>query len=756
MLLSACLIVRDEELTLARCLESLVGIADEIIVVDTGSKDSTREIAKAYTDKVFDYEWSHDFSAARNESLRYASGDFVLVIDADEWLDSSKKQKLRTSLEDSAADGFMVNIQNYVDNGNKLVGTRPVMVVRIFRRGYMYTGSVHEQVAGAILNAQKSIEKLDLDIHHLGYINKVVHAKDKSARNVRLIRTELQRNPQDLYQRSNLIAEYVRLGEYKQSLDLIEESIKIIAEMHSSKWDHIVARIFVFHVSCLDGLGRKDEAILVAKRYCNIYPELAEFHSRLGMLLVQTKSPGSAIAPLTRAHSLGDPPEALFDLVKGMGTYLPSLFLGRAWSLVGDKESARDSYFKSFLENPNQDLLILHLFDLLPRDTDFLRSEIESRITDFQTLCNYAEAYCVSDLPDAMEVVTRVEARIGANWVTKRAKIAVKCRENPKSCYEELQVDDEVEYRLWRRIVAIENSLDIGNIEPRSPREQELKDYFEAGWKGAPICSFVRDLVCMNATQILSSWLPNAPDREEVFEYLQYKDTLIQLKGVSWQGEIPWENEFLALDAFTKKCYEDANRQLSRAMAGSVTVRRILLECDMALRCNDRMKAVQLLLLGLEEYPDSITLRNILELWKVDQNQEFASIALKSAEIGGVTMRASDIYLQTSVRSMPFHLQLASLHDRGVTLTTQILSYYEQCKYENMRKSIEDLENLITFIRSSLNPNVDGSREADLSYAYYYKVAVRWFLKPDSIADDHSSMLDFWKTWSETWRRVGS
>ena len=83
VLLSACLIVKNESMTLHKCLKSLKGVADEIIVVDTGSEDNTAEIAKACGAEVFNYQWDNHFGNARNESLRHAHGDFILFIDAD-------------------------------------------------------------------------------------------------------------------------------------------------------------------------------------------------------------------------------------------------------------------------------------------------------------------------------------------------------------------------------------------------------------------------------------------------------------------------------------------------------------------------------------------------------------------------------------------------------------------------------------------------------------------------------------------------
>ena len=91
--ISLCMIVKNEELVLERCLESLKGLMDEIIIVDTGSSDRTKEIAKRYTRQVYDYTWEDDFSKARNYALSFATCDYIYVADADEVLDEENRKK---------------------------------------------------------------------------------------------------------------------------------------------------------------------------------------------------------------------------------------------------------------------------------------------------------------------------------------------------------------------------------------------------------------------------------------------------------------------------------------------------------------------------------------------------------------------------------------------------------------------------------------------------------------------------------------
>ena len=95
---SACLIVRNEERSLERTLASLADLVQEVIVVDTGSEDGTKEVAARQGARVADFQWVDDFAAARNESLRLATGEWIFWLDADEWLDEENRPKLRELL----------------------------------------------------------------------------------------------------------------------------------------------------------------------------------------------------------------------------------------------------------------------------------------------------------------------------------------------------------------------------------------------------------------------------------------------------------------------------------------------------------------------------------------------------------------------------------------------------------------------------------------------------------------------------------
>ena len=117
--LSVCMIVKNEEKLLEQALNSVKSIADEIIIVDTGSADKTKELAKKFTKNIFDFKWGNDFSAARNESLKHATKDWILVIDADELISESDTKKildLAKKLEGWVSVNFAVELDGTITN----------------------------------------------------------------------------------------------------------------------------------------------------------------------------------------------------------------------------------------------------------------------------------------------------------------------------------------------------------------------------------------------------------------------------------------------------------------------------------------------------------------------------------------------------------------------------------------------------------------------------------------------------------------
>ena len=149
--ISLSMIVRDEARFLADCLQSVQGVVEEIVVVDTGSKDDTVEIARSFGARVFHYTWDDDFAAARNCALAECTGDWVLSLDADEQLDPATKDEIRTAAAEPGVHAWYLRMAT-------MEGETPtadeVRMIRLFRRtpGTRYTGRIHEQVVQDIPN----------------------------------------------------------------------------------------------------------------------------------------------------------------------------------------------------------------------------------------------------------------------------------------------------------------------------------------------------------------------------------------------------------------------------------------------------------------------------------------------------------------------------------------------------------------------------------------------------------------------------
>ncbi|MGC7870277.1 glycosyltransferase [Desulfosporosinus sp. SYSU MS00001] len=156
--LSVCMIVRNEEQLIARCLNCINEIADEIVIVDTGSVDNTKEIARQYTSKIYDFEWIDDFSAARNFSFSKATMDYIYAADADELIDENNREKFKRLKSTLDTDVEIVEMKygNQLEKGSTYnfdVEYRPKLFKRV--RSFKWIDPIHE-IVDCRLNSMKS------------------------------------------------------------------------------------------------------------------------------------------------------------------------------------------------------------------------------------------------------------------------------------------------------------------------------------------------------------------------------------------------------------------------------------------------------------------------------------------------------------------------------------------------------------------------------------------------------------------------
>ncbi len=226
MRLSLSMIVKNEEKFLPGCLESAKDLVDEIVIVDTGSTDDTKKIARSFGAKIFDFEWQDDFSLARNESLKRTKGDWVLYLDADERIDQTYHDRIRKLISIGKADAFLLNVKSKI--GTK-EGSQYHLVSypRLFRKmkGIAFTGKVHEQINNSLLAARARIVQSDIIINHLGYAQDDGVVREKANRNYRLLLSQVERRENYGYALYQLGQTEIVLGETEKGIAHLYEAL---------------------------------------------------------------------------------------------------------------------------------------------------------------------------------------------------------------------------------------------------------------------------------------------------------------------------------------------------------------------------------------------------------------------------------------------------------------------------------------------------------------------------------------------------
>lgn len=230
--ISLCMIVRDEAEMLAECLESVRGVVDEIVIVDTGSIDNTVELARTFGARVVSEPWRNDFAAARNVALQHATGDYVLQLDADERLAAVSRDALRAAVERADFDLAMLTLHNVktrdASEAEVIAGPgrvdEPIRLPRVFRRtpSTRYNGMIHETVGDWLHATGGRVVDLPVHLIHLGILPEVQALKNKVARNIELLQQHIAQEPTNTVPYGYLAITLVRLGRIAEAREVAE------------------------------------------------------------------------------------------------------------------------------------------------------------------------------------------------------------------------------------------------------------------------------------------------------------------------------------------------------------------------------------------------------------------------------------------------------------------------------------------------------------------------------------------------------
>lgn len=191
-MISVCIITKNEQENIERCLKSLMPYEMEIIVVDTGSTDNTKDIVQRYTDKVFDFEWCDDFAAAKNFAISKTSNDYIIMLDSDEYIDKFEESELIRTIGNNSDKAGRIQIKNVFKKTDPCKESRE-WVSRIFnKKSYHYEGRIHEQIV-RYDGKEYDTFQAPVTIIHTGYDLTEKEKKAKAKRNISLLEKELDR-----------------------------------------------------------------------------------------------------------------------------------------------------------------------------------------------------------------------------------------------------------------------------------------------------------------------------------------------------------------------------------------------------------------------------------------------------------------------------------------------------------------------------------------------------------------------------------
>ncbi len=228
--ISLCMIVKNEEKSLPNCLNSVKNLTSDMVVVDTGSTDSTREIAQNFGARVVDYSWQDNFASARNYGLDFVQTDWVLVLDADEVLKLDAIASIQKAIV--ADDNLVVNLIRHEVGA---ISSPYSLVSRLFRLHprIKFSRPYHALIDDSVLSLcgdeshWKVVDLPEVAIAHYGYQPAIIESENKAKRARKAMESYLKDNPRDSYVCSKLGALYLQLGERKKGLKLLKKGLKL-------------------------------------------------------------------------------------------------------------------------------------------------------------------------------------------------------------------------------------------------------------------------------------------------------------------------------------------------------------------------------------------------------------------------------------------------------------------------------------------------------------------------------------------------
>lgn len=350
--LSLVMITKNEELKIRRCLESVKDFVSEIIVVDTGSIDKTKEIALEFGAKIFDYEWNNNFSDARNFAIKQSTGDWNLILDADEFVTNLNIDKLNNFINSKKNIIGKIKVINLFKEDNEIKKSN-AFISRLTPKDVYFEGSIHEQ-----LDVSLPREVVDIEIEHDGYLN-----TNKFDRNIYLILNELKSNSTDSYLLYQAAKTYYSNNMYMDALPYFDKFYKVANFNADNFFDDAI----ILYIYNLIKVNQFEKGLEIIGNVFDLMNNSCDFYFACGVFFTELVSYNPekhmnyfnnieicylSALQLGQANNL--------EIVEGTGTYLAAFNLGLFYELLGDFSKALKCYELSYSFNYSKALVSIN------------------------------------------------------------------------------------------------------------------------------------------------------------------------------------------------------------------------------------------------------------------------------------------------------------------------------------------------------------------------------------------------------------
>ena len=368
--ITLCMVVKDEERFLPQCLESAASLVQEIVVVDTGSRDDTVAIATQFGARVLRQEWKDDFAAARNRALEAATGQWVLVLDADEKLDPRAAPQIARAVGEGGWDTGFLHFVNMEERGPS---GREWLAARVLRRtpGLRYIGRIHEQAVHGLDVVRPRV--IDAVVYHYGYQAAVFSGRQKWARNSRLLEQALESpEAQDPLLRSKYLFHHANLATNEELLRRYERLAAYIDQQWPQDPPHApwITGGLAEYARILNDVGRYQESAGLARKLLEGHGESPMLHYLLARAWAAQGNLEEAeqeLKHVLRSRPIISPEHMQYTQDLGLAVGRSRFLMGLIREKQGRLEEAVQHYRGAVEEEPDQDLLRRQLACALAR-----------------------------------------------------------------------------------------------------------------------------------------------------------------------------------------------------------------------------------------------------------------------------------------------------------------------------------------------------------------------------------------------------